>query len=514
MFNVAQAAAAIAVQLGREWQTEPGHMLNGHDAYLCGPGDIRIRVGIDHYKKRGQNRIFLSEAIAGDLRKFVHGDLVISVSQERAARDITAEIRRRLLPDIEEAVRKARIDKVSSDARDAAHEATRDSIAKSLDGHTYAHDQNNVHFGSCGSGVSGAVEVHKYGGDVKFVVRVPKGLAPAMADTVAALSSADVPRMPEFEPDMKPELQKSATQAKRRRKRQPLTPEERKERVEALQGRLQASIAELADADRWAEFLRAAQGFGTTWSFNNLMLITVQAAERGFIPTMVKTFEAWKKLGRSIKTGEKALYIFEPVKYRLSPEEAKKEGRAGFDSDGKPRMVVRGVRPSPRFDVSQTEGEPMPESLGVLTLSTEDDFAGLWETITNQIRETGYTVVGGPPGLLDSYTDPGTGEVWVCDTLDDGPAAVAAIKELAHILLSHLDDPEEYRQHRGQMDAEARSVAFIVAGALGMDTASTFVTPDVASWRNGDTDALADAADRVTATAQQIIRAVEDATIG
>lgn len=321
----------------------------------------------------------------------------------------------------------------------------------------------------------------------------------------AVVSKAESPCEPVPETTT-PEAQQSVTQERcRRAKRQRLTPEERKERADALQGRLHASIADLANADRWTDFIHAARGFGTTWSFNNLMLITVQAAERGFTPSLVKTSRAWRELGRTIKAGEKALYIFEPVKYRLSHEEAEKEGRAGFDSDGKPREVMRGAQPSPRFDISQTEGKLVPASLDPVTPVTEEDFAGVWETITDQIRQAGYSVAGGPPGQADSYTDPETGEVWVCDTLDDAPAIMAALKELAHILLGHLDDPREYHQHRGQIDVEAKSVAFIVAGALGIDTAA----PDVSSWWNGLTDFVPEAAERVATTAQQILKAAE-----
>lgn len=515
MVNVAQVTAAIAVELGEEWHAEPGHMVNGSDAYLQGPDGIRIRISTNHHKKYGPNRLFLSEAVANDLGRFIRHDLVISVSQGRTIEDITADIRRRLLPDIEEAIRKARVDKADSDTRDAEHTATRDAIAKTLGGQMYTHDQNNVHFGSYGHGVSGSVEVHKFGGDIKFEVRVPKALAPAMADTVAALSKVNTPRKTEPAPTStaEPEPQQSATTTKTRRgKRRPLTPEERKERVDALTGRLQAGVAELADDDRWTALLRAAQGFGTTWSFNNLMLITLQAAERGFTPSMVKTFKAWKELGRTVKAGEKALYIFEPIKYRLSLEEARKEGKAGFDNDGKPRMAIRGVRPSPRFDISQTEGEPVSVNPAVPILATDDDLTRAWDAIATQIRATGYDVVGGPPGRRDSYTDPDAREVWVCDTLDDMPATMAAIQELAHIVLNHLDAPEEYCQHRGQMDAEAKSVAFIVAGALGMDITSSYAIPDVASWWDGDTEVLASAAERVMETAQQIIRAVQEST--
>ncbi|SEP54055.1 hypothetical protein SAMN04489732_13612 [Amycolatopsis saalfeldensis] len=517
MVNVVHVATSIAVELGKEWRAEPGYMADASDAYLQGPEDIRIRIGTDHHKKSGNNRLFLSEAVTGDLRRFVRSGLMISVSRDRTSRDVAAELRRRLLPNVMEALGKARVDKAESDARDAEHAAMRETMSVALDGRTHSHDQNNVHFGSYGDGVSGSVEVRKFGGDVKFEVKVPKALAPAMADTVAALSKSDVPAPvePAARPDTSPEPaprepespDTAAKGQKGRRKR--LTPEERQDRVDALTGKLEAGIAEMVDGERWTAFLRTAQGFGASWSFNNLMLITLQAAERGFTPSMVKTFEAWKRLGRHPKTGEKALYIFEPIKYRLSVEEALEEGPGGFDSDGKPRMTIRGVRPSPRFDISQTEGEQAPAGAGAQVLATDEEIAGAWEAVAAQIRATGYNVVGGPPGRVDSYTDPASREVWVCDTLDDTAAALAALHELAHILLNHVDDAKEYRLHRGQLEAQAQSVALLAAGAIGLDTAS-YDRIDVASWAHGNTDLFAEAAERVTSTAHQIIRAVQE----
>jgi len=93
-----------------------------------------------------------------------------------------------------------------------------------------------------------------------------------MADTAAALGKAGTPckiESAQGSATIPASQQPTEITTRRRGKRQPLTPEERKERVDALTGRLQAGVPELADANRWAAFLQAAQGFGTIWSFNN-----------------------------------------------------------------------------------------------------------------------------------------------------------------------------------------------------------------------------------------------------
>lgn len=518
MVNLNKLVSAVASELGEEWRVESGQRFDGRDAYLRGADEIRLRIATEHHGKYGNNRLFLSEAVGGDLGRFVRHDLVITVSRDRAAKEVASEIRRRLLPGVKEAIGKARVDKAESDARDTEHQEMCEVMASALNGATYGHDPNKVHFGSYNDGVSGSVEVRKFGDNVKFEITVPKALASVMAENISSLHNVELPKgresqmIPETmtEQAVPDQAQPDETNGRKERRRQ-LTPEERKERHDALSGKLADGIAELAgDDDRWAEFVRAAQGFAATWSFNNIMLILLQAAERGFTPSMVKTSRAWNKLGRKIKAGEKALYIFEPIKYRLSLEEAQKEGKKGFDRDGKPRMTIRGVRPSPRFDVSQTEGESLPEDLASRALVTDDEIAGVWEMVAAEIRETGYEVVGGPPGDVDSYTDPEAHEVWVCDTLDDSAAITAALRELAHLRLNHLADADEYRQHRGRMDSEATAVAIIAAGALGLDTTS-YDQPALTGWLEGNAELVAETAERVTATAQQIVRTFQEA---
>ena len=45
-------------------------------------------------------------------------------------------------------------------------------------------------------------------------------------------------------------------------------------------------------------------------------------------------------------------------------------------------------------------------------------------------------------------------------------------KETAHIELGHVEDMTEYLEHRGLMETEAESVAYVVAGMLGIDTSA------------------------------------------
>jgi hypothetical protein len=60
----------------------------------------------------------------------------------------------------------------------------------------------------------------------------------------------------------------------------------------------------------------------------------------------------------------------------------------------------------------------------------------------------------------------------VSDTLDDAHAAKTLTHEVAHIQCEHVTDMHAHRQHRGRMEIEAESVAYIVAAVCGLDPAA------------------------------------------
>lgn len=82
-------------------------------------------------------------------------------------------------------------------------------------------------------------------------------------------------------------------------------------------------------------------------------------------------------------------------------------------------------------------------------------------------------------------------------------AAKTLIHEAAHIELRHIDDVDEYRAHRGRMEVEAESVAYVVAGLTGFDT-SEYSISYIAGWANEDTTVIHDTAARVLKTAHAL----------
>ncbi|HUZ08707.1 MAG TPA: ArdC family protein [Acidimicrobiales bacterium] len=116
-------------------------------------------------------------------------------------------------------------------------------------------------------------------------------------------------------------------------------------------------VEHLGTTGAWERYLRAARTFHT-YSFNNVLLLTLQNPRA----TRVAGFHAWRKLGRSVSRGEKALWVLAPITRRRSDGADEHDDRNDGDAERTtgPRQPV-GFRAVPVWDLSQTEADPLPE---------------------------------------------------------------------------------------------------------------------------------------------------------
>lgn len=97
--------------------------------------------------------------------------------------------------------------------------------------------------------------------------------------------------------------------------------------------------------------------------------------------------------------------------------------------------------------------------------------------------------------------------ITIHDELHPAQAAATMLHEVAHALM-HAD-ATDYHQHRGIFETEAESVAYIVAGVLGLDTASKSIGY-IAGWTEGDVETVKTTASRVLATARTILDGITE----
>ena len=269
------------------------------------------------------------------------------------------------------------------------------------------------------------------------------------------------------------------------------TIEEKKAQAEALHNSISDQVEQLRNSERWTAFLDFAQAFHA-YSLNNLLLILSQRPEASH----VAGFRKWQSLGRQVCKGETGIRIFGYSTKKITEEDENGESQEKKIT----RFPILSV-----FDISQTELIEGVKDAGTITaqLTGADDF-GIVDALSTYLVGEGWTVEHRPiSGQRNGYTDPEHMTVILDSDLSPEHMAKTLIHETAHVLLRHCEDMAEYALHRGLMETEAESVAYVVAGLVGFDT-SAYSVGYIAGWADGDIDLIKSTASRVLRTAHQV----------
>jgi len=224
------------------------------------------------------------------------------------------------------------------------------------------------------------------------------------------------------------------------------------------------------------------------YSLYNVMLIASQKPDASY----VAGFRTWNQLGRFVKKGEKGIVILAPIVRRKAEiEEDRDEVSAS----------VSGFRAAYVFDVSQTDGQELPQ-VGMVQgdpreyrerLRSFADAQGISVEYSSEIAPARGTSSGGCIKLL-----PGQSEAEEFSTL---------AHELAHELL-HRGDRRGTTSRRIR-ETEAEAIAFVVCHAVGLETGSA--ASDYIQLWNGDAKVLTESLGYVRQAASQMLTALTDA---
>src|ERR671932_1023453 len=242
---------------------------------------------------------------------------------------------------------------------------------------------------------------------------------------------------------------------------------QRDERMSTLMQQLEAGVEAIQTSEDFQRYLRTAARFHT-YSPTNVVLILAQKPDA----TRVAGYRAWQQLGRQVKKGEKAIYIFAPRPYRVTTEDEQGEEQT------REGLTFRSV---PVFDFSQTEGDPIPTmEAPVLTGDRgQDTYDALVAFATRQ----GLTVTNHDPktdgddsqSTYNGYYSPSRQLIFVKQA-----APAQMVKTLCHELAHHLA-PELQAASRAECETVAEATAFVVAAHAGIDTGS-YSFPYIATW--------------------------------
>jgi antirestriction protein ArdC len=249
---------------------------------------------------------------------------------------------------------------------------------------------------------------------------------------------------------------------------------------------MEAAARELLSSDGWQHWAEVRGSFHR-YSFGNCMLIAMQRPDA----TRIAGFHKWQELGRQVRKGEKSIRILAPHTFKHVDE------RTGEEET---KVYFRAV---PVFDLSQTDGNPLPEV--PCEPITGDSHADLIPRLEQFAGSTGWTVETGDTGDADGFARSADQLIRISDRIVEPNRRVRTlVHELVHAL------GIGYKEHgREVAEVLTETAAFVTLRSLGLDTGGMSV-PYVASWgEEGDLDAIRTYADLVDKLARQIEEAVQ-----
>ena len=299
---------------------------------------------------------------------------------------------------------------------------------------------------------------------------------------------------------------------------QPVTPillngQNSAERMKEITDRLETGIQELFESERYKAYLTTMSKFHS-YSFNNTLLIAMQGGQ------LVAGYNKWQDdFHRNVKKGEKAIKILAPAPFKAKKEVQKldAQGRPVMGKDGKPVTEVQEIQvPAFKivsvFDVSQTEGEPLP-SIGVEELTGSVERYG---EFFKALEQTSPVPIGFEdiPGGSHGYYHLTEKRIAIQEGMSELQTLKTAIHEIAHSKL-HAIDPEAPaieqadRPDSRTREVQAESVAYAVCQHYGLDT-SDYSFGYVAGWSSGkDLKELKASLETIRATAHELITTID-----
>ena len=291
-----------------------------------------------------------------------------------------------------------------------------------------------------------------------------------------------------------------------------------KQKVQEITDKLEEGLKELFESEKYKTYLSTMSKFHN-YSFNNTLLIAMQKPEA----TLVAGYKAWQKnFERHVNKGEKAIRILAPAPYKIKEERDKLDpvtGEMMFDENGMPQkeqveVTIPAFRAVSVFDVSQTDGKPIPELEAQELLSTVEGYEDFVQALMNVAPvPIGFEDI---PGDSKGYFHTEEKRIAVQENMSESQTLKTMVHEVAHSMLHNKeinrdDLIEEPAKDRNTKEVEAESVAYTVCQHFGIDT-SGYSFGYIAGWSSGkDMKELKSSLDTIRKTASELITGIEGA---
>ena len=256
-----------------------------------------------------------------------------------------------------------------------------------------------------------------------------------------------------------------------------------KERLKDIIDSIERGIQDLFQSDKYAEYLKTMSRFHT-YSVNNTMLIYMQKPDA----TLVAGFNKWRdQFGRNVMKGEKGIKIIAPTPFKKKIEQEKRDPDTNLpmlDENGKviveeKEIKIQMYKPVTVFDVSQTEGKPLPQLASDLSGNVQN-----YEVFMEALRRSSPVPIEIIPirDGLDGYFSLDEQKIVIREGMSEVQTVSAVLHEIAHSKLHNYvinqeaaaagdDNAEQTKpKDRNTKEVEAESISFSVCAYYGIAT--------------------------------------------
>jgi len=269
-----------------------------------------------------------------------------------------------------------------------------------------------------------------------------------------------------------------------------------RERLQQITAGIEQGIQELFESEKYMRYLSVMSRFHR-YSVNNTMLIYMQKPDA----TLVAGYNKWKnQFERHVKRGEHGITIIAPTPFKKKIEEQKLDPDTKapmLDAEGKVIMEEREVeipmfRPVKVFDVSQTDGKPLPELASTLSGSVQN-----YEAFMEALRRSAPVPLSVEPmaANMDGFFSPDRQRIAIREGMSEVQTVSAAVHEIAHSKLHNYAKAQEEaaragdkeppkKKDRNTEEVEAESISYAVCQYYGIQTAENSFGY-IANWSQG-----------------------------
>lgn len=290
------------------------------------------------------------------------------------------------------------------------------------------------------------------------------------------------------------------------------------DRLKEITDQLEKGLQDLFSSGQYADYLKTMSKF-YDYSASNSLLIFMQRPDASH----VAGYGAWQKnFNRHVKRGEHGIKILAPTPFKQMVEMEKIDPvtqRAAKGPDGKPITEVMEVtraafKPVTVFDVSQTDGDPLP-TLGVNELTGDvENYPEFFEALKQAAPfPVGFEAIASGAKGYCNYEEQ---RIAINEGMAEVQNVKTAIHEITHATLHNYyaekekGIPPEQRKDQRTREVEAESVAYTVCQHYGIETAD-YSFGYIAGWSSGrETKELKASLGTIRNTAAALITSIDE----